>query len=170
MTEDDRPPSNGGDPHDELLRLRAEFEQSTTGLQRSMTHIRRHLSAPAAVIIAILVVAVWTIWNVALGRGAFDPAPYPALNTVVSVGALIATILILAGQSREDEAAKRIARLTLHLAAESEQKVAKLIQLVEEQRRDSAVMPNRADEEAEQMSSPAGPRAVLERLENEEAL
>ena len=88
----------------------------------------------------------------------------------MSVGALIATILILAGQSREDEAARRVARLTLHLAAESEQKIAKLIRLVEEQRRDSAVIPDRPDPEAEQMSSPAGPRAVLERLEEEEAL
>lgn len=166
----DDPNSGGGDPHDELMRLRAEFEQSTTGLQRSMIRIRRHLSAPAAVIVAVLVVAVWTFCNLALGRQAFDPAPYPALNTIVSVGALIATILILAGQSREDESARRVARLTLHLAAESEQKIAKLIQLVEEQRRDSAVIPDRSDPEAEHMSSPAGPRAVLERLEDEEAV
>ena len=99
------------------------------------------------------------------GRIAFDPAPYGYLNTLVSVGALVVTILILAGQRREDEATKRVIRLTLHLVAESEEKVAKLIQLVEEQRRDSTSLENRTDAEAERLASPARPRQVLERLE-----
>ena len=156
------------DPHQELQSLRAEFERSATPLQRFMVRIRCHIGSPSAAIIAVTAVAGWVLGNAALGRNAIDPSPYPVLNTIVSVGALIATILILAGQRREDEAAKRISRLTLHLAAESEQKIAKLIQLVEEQRRDSPTIPDRHDPEAEQMSSPAGPRAVLERLEAEE--
>ena len=153
------------DPHDELARLRAEFDQSATALERVMARFRCYIGAPTTTVVAVAGILVWTLWNAVFGTHAFDPAPYPVLNTIVSVSALIATTLILAGQRREDEAAKR-----LHLAAESEQKIAKLIQLVEEQRRDSAVIPNRDDAEAEQMSSPAGPRAVLERLENDQSV
>lgn len=152
-------------PHEELIALRDEFEQSTTRLQRVMAQVRCRLGSPGAVIIAFVMVGSWVAWNIAAGRHAFDAPPFGYLNTVVSVGALLATIMILAGQRREDEAAKRIARLTLHLAAESEHKIAKLIQLVEEQRQDSAVIPNRNDPEAEQMASPARPREVLDRLE-----
>jgi uncharacterized membrane protein len=155
------------DPHDELLALRDEFERSTTPLQRLMGQIRCHLGSPAAVIIAVVLVLGWMVLNVLAARRALDPAPFGYLNTFVSVSALLATIMLLAGQRREDEAARRVSRLTLHLAAESEVKIAKLIQLVEEQRRDSSVIPDRQDEEATQMASPARPREVLERLEGE---
>ena len=170
MAESDVDGSSGADPHEELLELRSEFERSATPLQRFAARIRCYLGAPLTAIMVTLAALAWTLVNAAMGRHAFDPAPFAALNTFGTVGALVATVLILAGQRREDEAARRISRLTLHLAAESEQKIAKLIQLVEEQRRDSPVMPDRRDPEAEQMGSPAGPRRVLERLEGAETI
>ena len=44
----------------------------------------------------------------------------------------------------------------------TEQKSAKLIALMEETRRDNPLLVNRVDAEAEQMSTPADPEAVLE--------
>ena len=135
-----------------------------------MAQIRRRLSTPGITIFAAAAVLAWVIVNALLGRRAFDPSPFEILNTIVSAGAFITAFLILVGQQREEDAAKRISRLTLHLAAESEQKIAKLIRLIEEQRRDSLHMPDRDDPEAEEMSSPAGPRAMIERLEREETI
>ena len=153
------------DPHDELIKLRTEFEQSTTPLQRLIARIRCHLGSPGMVFLVGGAALAWVLVNTAYGRRAFDPAPFNTLETFATVAALLATILILAGRRREDEAARRISRLTLHMAVESEQKIAKLIGLMEEQRRDSAAIPDRHDPEAEQMASPSGPREVLERLE-----
>ena len=170
MAENDIQRGSETDPHDELNELRSEFERSTTTLQHFAGRVRCYLGAPLTAILVTLACLVWALVNTALGRHAFDPAPFGFLNTLGTVGALIATLLILAGQRREDEAARRISRLTLHLAAESEQKIAKLIQLVEEQRRDSPAMPDRHDPQAEQMGSPAGPRRVLERLEASESI
>ena len=156
------------DPHDQLLELRDEFVQSTTPLQGFMAHLRRHLGAPITAIVVTLGALAWTVLNIGLGRHALDPAPFEGLNTLGTVAALIATILILAGQQREDEAARRISQLTLHMAAETEHKIAKLISLMEEQRRDSTTMHDRRDAQAERMASPVEPRDLLNRLEDRE--
>ena len=169
MVEDQEDKRSSADPHDELIKLRAEFDESTTPLQRFAARIRCYLGAPLSVAWVVAAIGVWAIANAAYGRHAYDPVPFEDLNTVATVAALIVTLLILAGQRREDEAARRIARLTLHLAAESEQKIAKLIQLLEEQRRDNAAIPDRRDEEAEQMGASASLRQVLERLESDES-
>jgi uncharacterized membrane protein len=170
MAEDRRDERPAADSHDELIQMRAEFEGSTTSLQRLAAQLRYSMGAPATALLVTGLIMVWVVANTALGRHALDPGPFEALNTVCTVAALIATLLILAGQRREDEAARRIARLTLHLAAESEQKIAKLIQLLEEQRRDNPTMPDRHDPEAEQMGASASPRQVLERLNESESI
>ena len=154
------------DLHDQLIELRAEFDQAATPLQRLVGRVTCHLASPITPILAAMAAAVWVAANIALGRRAPDPPPFAWLETFATLAALVATLLILAGQRREDEAERRRGRLTLHLAAESEQKIAKLIELIEEQRRDSTAMPNRPDPEAERMASPAEPRAVLQRLDS----
>jgi hypothetical protein len=55
-------------------------------------------------------------------------------------------------------------QLTLELAILSEQKTAKVIQLLEESRRDNPLIRNRVDQEAEAMAQPADPRSVLDAI------
>jgi uncharacterized membrane protein len=59
--------------------------------------------------------------------------------------------------------------LTLELAMLSEQKAAKLIELVEELRRDMPNVQDRVDQEAEALAQPADPEAVLEALKENQA-
>ena len=73
-------------------------------------------------------------------------------------------ILVLASQRREDELEQRRELLSLELAILSEQKTAKIIQLLEEFRRDSPHVPDRVDGEAERMSRPSDPQAVINDL------
>jgi uncharacterized membrane protein len=70
-------------------------------------------------------------------------------------------VLILATQRREDQLTQRREQLTLELAILSEQKTAKIIQLLEESRRDNPQMHDRHDPEAEAMAQPADPGSVL---------
>jgi uncharacterized membrane protein len=46
----------------------------------------------------------------------------------------------------------------------SEQKIAKVIQLLEESRRDNPLVGNRLDSEAEPMAQPADPQSVLDAI------
>lgn len=74
------------------------------------------------------------------------------------------TILILATQRREDQLAGHREQLTLELGILSEQKAAKIIELLEELRRDSPHLRDRVDHEALALSAPADPEAVLEAI------
>jgi uncharacterized membrane protein len=83
------------------------------------------------------------------------------LGSAVSLASLYLIVLILTSQRREYELAKTLEELTLQLALLSEQKVTKVIQLLEESRRDNPLVQDRVDEEAEAMARPADPNSVL---------
>jgi uncharacterized membrane protein len=160
------------DADTKLLKLRAEFEDSASTLDRWSARARCILSSPLTAIIMTIVAVVWCIGNSvapALGYRAWDPAPFQAMQAFGTVAAVIIASLILAGQRRDDEAALRRSQLTLHLAAQSEHKIAKLIALLEEQRRHNPLLPDREDLQAEQMAKPSEPRAVLDRVARADA-
>ena len=98
------------------------------------------------------------------GGQPWDPPPFPWLSEAVSLVALYTTVLILATQRHDDLLAAHREQLTLELAILSEQKSAKIIQLLEEMRRDSPHLVNRTDHEAQAMSTPADPQSVLDAL------
>ena len=77
---------------------------------------------------------------------------------------LYVVILIYATQRREDQLAELREQLTLELALLSEQKTAKMIQLLEEFRRDIPLVEDRVDEQADAMAEPANPERVLEAI------
>lgn len=69
--------------------------------------------------------------------------------------------MILVSEQRADALAERREQLTLELAILSERKIAKVIQLLEELRRDGAKPRVRTDAEAADMARPADPEAVI---------
>ncbi len=73
--------------------------------------------------------------------------------------------LILTSQRRADRLANRRDQLNLEVSILAEQKAAKIIELLEELRRDSPNVRDRRDTEATAMASSAEPQAVLEALE-----
>ena len=95
-----------------------------------------------------------------LGYRAPDPPPFSWLGAV-SLASLYIVVLILATQRREDQLTQRREQLTLELAILSEQKTAKIIQLLEESRRDNPQVQDRNDPEAEARAQPADPGSVL---------
>ena len=72
--------------------------------------------------------------------------------------------MILTAQRRDDELAELREQLTLELALLSEQKTAKMIELLEEFRRDTPLVENRKDDQADAMAQPADPQSVVEAL------
>ncbi len=74
------------------------------------------------------------------------------------------TVMILSTQRREDELAGHREQLTLQLAILGDQKAAKIIELLEELRRDHPSIHDRVDHDANAMSKPADPEAVFDAI------
>jgi hypothetical protein len=96
----------------------------------------------------MVVVAGWIALNLAmvgLGRQPLDQPPFAWLELAISLATLFMTVLILSTQRRDDELASYREQLTLELAILGEQKSAKIIELIEELRRDDPTIRNRID-------------------------
>jgi uncharacterized membrane protein len=87
----------------------------------------------------------------------------------VSLVLLYLVVVILATQRREYQLAQLREQLTLELAILSEQKTAKVIQLLEESRRDNPLIRDRVDQEADAMAQPADPQSVLDAIKETHA-
>ena len=90
-------------------------------------------------------------------------SPYCSLISFVMVA------LILTTQRRADQLAGHRGQMILELSILNDQKISKVIALLEEGRRDNPALRNRADGEADAMSTPADTRAVLEAIKDVQA-
>jgi uncharacterized membrane protein len=134
---------------------------------RTMTFVGR----PQFLGVLTVIAASWICLNLlagALGYRPIDPPPFSGLIGAVSLASLYMVVLILATQRRENQLAQLREKLNLELAILSEQKTAKVIQLLEESRRDNPLLRNRVDQEAEAMAQPADPQSVLEAIKETE--
>ena len=100
---------------------------------------------------------------VALGYRALDPPPFAWL-AASSMASLYLVILILTTQRGDDRLTQRLELLNLELTILSEQKIAKVVALLEELRHDSPHLRNRVDELAEVMARPADPQWVIDAI------
>jgi len=150
-----------------VARLHAEHHENATPLQRAADRITALLGRPRFIGVLTVIAASWISLNLlaaALGYHPLDPPPFSWLGGAVSLVSLYMVILILATQQREYQLAQLREQLTLELAILSEQKTAKVIQLLEESRRDNPLIRNRVDQEAEAMAQPADPQSVLDTI------
>ncbi len=150
-----------------IAKLHAAHEQRATPLQRLVDQMTSVVARPAFIGILTSVVVAWIAGNLMLARWfgvRLDPPPFPILQGLGELSALYVTALILMSQRRKDELSELREQLNLELAIMTELKVAKLIALNEEMRRDNPQLYDRVDPQAEAMAEPADPTAVLDAL------
>jgi len=143
-------------------------EQKMTGSQRVMERISRFVGQPAFLGIILLSVTLWIVANIALrelGRAEFDPAPYFWLQGIIALSALLITTVVLGKQNRLAKLEEQRAHLDLKVNLLTEQKAAKLIDLMEELRRDLPNVRNRHDSEAVALQQSMNPDLVLAALD-----
>lgn len=167
-----RPPDSPPDPVSQtveaIARIHAQAEQQMDPHQRAVEMATSLLARPIFLRLVLLLVALWVLFNTfarRLGWVQFDPPPFYWLQGVVGLGALLMTIVVVTKQNRQGQLAERRAQLDLQINLLTEQKVAKLIDLVEELRRDLPSVRNRQDAQAEAMIAAADPHAVMMALE-----
>jgi uncharacterized membrane protein len=150
-----------------ITRLHAEHHQDATPLQRAVDRMTALLGLPGFIGVLTVIVVGWISLNLlaaALGYRPVDPPPFAGLGGAVSLVSLYMVVLILATQRREDQLAQHREHLILELALLGEQKTAKVIELLEEFRRDNPLIRNRIDQQAEAMAQPADPQRVLDAI------
>ena len=147
--------------------IRAAHRNETTRLQRVVDRATAVLGAPGFVAGVCLAAPCWMVANLLashFGLAAIDPLPFAGLQAAATIGAFLMVALILTTQRREDQLADHRAQLILELSISNDQKISKVIALLEEGRRDNPAVGNRVDAEAAAMSTPSDTRAVLDAI------
>jgi uncharacterized membrane protein len=151
-----------------IAQLRARGESGVGFHQRTIEKVTANLGRPLFLNLVLAGLAFWVLANIyprQIGIVPFDSPPFPLLSGVVSTGGLLLAILILITQNRQARVAERNAQLDLQVNLLAEQKITKLIALVEELRHDLPSVRDRHDPEAEAMAEATDPHAVLDALE-----
>lgn len=154
-----------------IAKLHSDHRQEAGALQRMVERLTAWIGRPQFVAAMTAAIVVWVGGNlVAMRSGAapWDGPPFGWLQGALGLMALYVTVLILTTQRRDDQLAGFREQLTLELAILSEQKSAKIIELLEEIRRDSPSLKNRVDNEAAAMAVAADPQAVLDAIKESE--
>jgi len=151
----------------QMAEMHGEHVRQASRLQKASDAATSFIGRPSIAIAVLGLVTGWISLNLISPRVGFrqvDPPPFAYLELAVSVLALATTILVLISQRRADIAALHRSQLTLQLAAVSEQKIAKVIELLEEQRRENPALPDRTDTQAAEMAVASDPKQVLARI------
>ena len=148
----------------------AREEQRRSAPQRHSESLGDLFGRPAFLVVILVFVSVWIGANLALsarGRAPFDEPPYHWLQGVIALVALLVTTVVLIKQNRLDKLGEQRAHLDLKVTLLIEQKTAKLIDLIEELRRDLPNVQNRHDSGAVAMQRAMSPQGVLTALDEE---
>lgn len=153
-----------------ILAFYAREDQSVSRFQRILEKIIDFLGRPFWLGIIVLFVALWILANCLFrqfGLEPFDPPPLHWLQGIIGLAALLIMIVILIKQNRHDKIEERRAHLELQINLLTEQKTTKLINLIEELRRDLPMIKDRHDPELAAFQQPTDPEAVLAALDEQ---
>jgi uncharacterized membrane protein len=143
-------------------------EQKISPSQRLLERISDFIGRPIFLGFILLFVALWVLVNVALkdfGINQFDPPPFSWLQGLLGLGALLTATIVLSKQNRVAKMAEQREHLDLKVTLLTEQKTAKLIDLLEELRRDLPNVKDRHDPHAAELQKPMDASGVLEALD-----
>jgi uncharacterized membrane protein len=136
--------------------------------QRVLERISNAIGQPVSFGLILLFVALWTLGDIAmrlLGLPEFDPPPFFWLQGIVGLAALLTTTIVLIRQNRLAKLEEQRAHLDLKVTLLTEQKAAKMIDLLEELRRDLPNVKNRHDPQAMVLQQSMNPDLVLAALD-----
>lgn len=161
-------PAKGQLESQAVFALRARQEEEIGRHQRLIERVTVALGRPRTIYLTLVAVALWVAYNLlapARSLPVLDPPPFGRMQGVVGLAALLMTVMVLTTQNRQAKHAEQRAHIDLQVNLLAEQKVAKLIALVEELRHDLPNVRDRKDSLADTMASAVEPDAVVSMLE-----
>lgn len=150
-----------------IVAMRMRAERTVSRHQRLIEKATGSLGRPLTLYIIALSIIIWilisTLHN-SLGLPTFDEPPFPWLQGIISLSALVMTVFVLTTQSRQGKLTEQRRHLDLQITLLTERKVSKVIELLEDLRRDLPSVQNHYDPEAQAMIEPVDPHTALTAL------
>jgi uncharacterized membrane protein len=161
----------------ENLAVLADFkdheEAQLSGAQTLIEKISSFFGNPAYFAFVVGFIVLWVVvnvWGLSAGWRHVDEPPFSALQGLVSSNSLLLTIAVLIRQNRMGLLAEHRAHLDLQVNLLTEQKVTKVLQLVDELRRELTELRHRPDAAAEvaELSKPADAHALIHAIKEKQ--
>ncbi len=163
--------SNEADPINEniqtVVELHKRAENKASTQQRTIEDITDFLGRPTFLFMIIVFVSLWIIVNALLpkfGLSSFDPPPFIWLQGILSLGALLQATMILITQNREDVMTERRTQLDLQVSLILDQKMSKLLTMVDQLRQVHPDLDSGTDPEVEALKKTVDPHESVKAL------
>jgi uncharacterized membrane protein len=153
---------------DSVLAIHKRESETVTASQRRLERVSRFVGRPLYLLGLLGFVALWAAFNWAAPRlhlTPFDPPPFPWLAGLLAFIALLTTTVVLIAQNRQTKLEQQRTHLDLQVNLLTEQKVTKLIHLLEELRRDLPMVKDRHDAQATALQEGADADQVVTALQ-----
>ena len=150
-----------------IVALRMRAERKVNRQQRIIERVTQNIGRPRFFYIIVLFGALWILINsfaTQLGLPFHDTPPFYWLQGIIGLGALLMTNVVLITQNRQNKLAEERRHLDLQVSLLVERKVSKVIDLLEELRKDTPSVENRYDSQAEAMKEKVDPHAAITSL------
>jgi uncharacterized membrane protein len=146
----------------------ARHEEQVSPAQAFVEKMSVFLGSPGYVATSVAVIVIWIAWNVGafeLHFKPFDPPPFSFLQGFITLNAFVISTTVLIRQNRMSKLAEHNAHLDLQISLLAEEKASKIIAMLEDIRRDSPTLPDKVDEEADELAESADTHTVLDAIE-----
>jgi uncharacterized membrane protein len=164
---DDAPSANLPSAAKENLELLATFHEredaKISGVRLVIERISGFFGSPWYFAFCIAFIATWigvNTWGAHAGWQHVDEPPFFWLQGMVSSNALLITVAVLIRQNRMARIAEHRSHLDLQINLLTEQKAAKILQIVDLLQRELTAL-RHSDEKVEELSQPADANALL---------
>jgi uncharacterized membrane protein len=154
---------------DDIVAFQEREHEKVGTSQRRLEVVSAFIGRPSYLVSLLSMVGLWIAVNglaAKFGAVPVDPPPFVWLTGFLTLAALVTATVVLFAQDRQSRLENRRAHLDLQVNLLTEQKVTKLIHLIEELRRDMPMVRNRHDPEAVALQQRTDTSRVLSALES----
>ena len=151
----------------DIAEFRQREERKVGPSQRQLEALSALIGRPMYLLSLLSLVIIWIGTNTTLlllGERPLDRPPFPWLQGFLSLAALLTTTVVLIAQNRQAKLESQHSHLDLQVNLLTEQKVSKIIDLLEELRRDLPMVRDRHDPEAAGLQQRTDTAQVLSAL------
>src|ERR1700678_255256 len=146
-------------------------EAQISGVQLVIERISGFFGSAAYFAFAVAFIVVWVLangWAAHAGFHPIDAPPFIWLQGLVSSNALLLTVAVLIRQNRMAQSAEHRAHLDLQINLLSEQKVTKILQIVDEQQRELTALRGHPDSDVAEWTKPADAQALMHAIKRKQ--
>jgi uncharacterized membrane protein len=150
-----------------IAELHKHTERDISPPQRLIEKVTDFLGQPSFLFIILVFAALWMGVNILLDTyriSSFDPPPFIWLQGVITLAALLEATMILITQNRQSITAERRSQLDLQVSLILDQKMSKLITMVDELRRVHPDLENGPDPQVEALKKTVDPHQSIKTL------